>query len=173
MGIEFEFFVRTYRRVTSREPSAISSNKHTATTLPTGSVFRRWRRFKSPRRPVHFKRRCYKLYRVGLVEKITRSAPFSASNAPLKRRKVRHGRSEQNLWAPLDRRTPTIEATPKARCTLIKYLLSKGSYGLGAGPVRYLGTPGTIESFEEGRSCFDERRFEPPLAPRVARVRLG
>jgi hypothetical protein len=66
--------------------------------------------------------------------------------------------SEQNLWAALDRRTPTIEATPKARYTLIKYLLRKGSYGLGAGPVRYLGTPGTIESFEGGRSCFDERR---------------
>jgi len=66
---------------------------------------------------------------------------------------------------------PAIDATPKSRYTLIKYLLSKGSYVLGAGPVRYLGTPGTIESFEEGRSCFDERRFEPPLNPRGARVR--
>jgi hypothetical protein len=55
---------------------------------------------------------------------------------------------EQNLWGPLDRRTPTTEATPKGRHTLIKYLLKKGSYGLGAGPVRYLGTPGTIESFD-------------------------
>jgi hypothetical protein len=43
---------------------------------------------------------------------------------------------------------PTTEATPKAIYTLIKYLLNKGSYGLGAGPVRYLGTPGTIESFD-------------------------
>jgi hypothetical protein len=29
--------------------------------------------------------------------------------------------------------------------------------------VRYLGTPGTIESFEGGRSCFDERRSIEPL----------
>jgi hypothetical protein len=46
-------------RVTSGGPSAISSNKHEATTLKTGSTFRRLRRFNAPRRPVHFKRRCY------------------------------------------------------------------------------------------------------------------
>jgi hypothetical protein len=31
---------------------------------------------------------------------------------------------------------PTIEATPKARYTLINYLLNEGFYALGASPAR-------------------------------------